>query len=161
MEARPIREGEPMASGRITIRAVNAAKPATREYFLWDPDLLGFGVRILPSGVKSYVVQYRAGPGRGAPSRRVTIGKHGKLTPDAARRRARGILADVAHGEDPAAELTRRRGEMTVANLAERYLSEHVRIHNKPSTTIEFERLVRSENSSHFWPHTDFRPDSC
>jgi integrase len=62
-----------------------------------------------------------------------------------ARKLARKIIADVAHGEDPAAKLTYRRREITVADLAERYLSEHVRVHNKPSTILEVERLVRSE----------------
>jgi integrase len=134
-----------MGKGRITKKAVTGARPLEREYFIWDADLPGFGIRILPSGVKSYVVQYRAGPGRRAPSRRITIGKHGKLTPDEARKLARKIIADVAHGEDPAAELACRRREITVSDLAERYLSEHVRVHNKPSTILEAERLVRSE----------------
>src|SRR5262245_61122218 len=63
---------------RITKRAVDAAEPRDQEYFLWDRQLLGFGLRVLPSGVKSYVAKYRLGPGRRAPVRRVTIGKHGK-----------------------------------------------------------------------------------
>jgi integrase len=139
------RERETVAKGRITKKVVTAARPEQREYFIWDADLPGFAIRVLASGVKSYVVQYRAGPGRRAPTRRITIGKHGKLTPDEARKLARKIIADVAYGEDPAAELTYRRREITVANLAERYVSEHVRVHNKPSTILEMERLVRSE----------------
>jgi integrase len=134
-----------MARRRITVKSVTAERPGEREYFVWDIDLLGFGVRILPSGIKSYVVQYRAGHGRTAPTRRITIGKHGKLTPDEARKLARKIIADVAHGKDPAAELTYRRREITIADLAERYFSEHVSLHNKPSTILEVERLVRSE----------------
>jgi hypothetical protein len=51
------------------MKAVTAAKATEREYFVWDADLLGFGIRVLPSGIKSYVVQYRAGPGRRAPTR--------------------------------------------------------------------------------------------
>ena len=74
---------------RITKRAVDAAKPSFQEYFLWDGELLGFGLRVLPSGVKSYVAKYRLGPGRRAPVRRVTIGKHGKVTADAARQAAK------------------------------------------------------------------------
>jgi integrase len=132
---------ETMAN-RITKRAVDAAKPKGREYFLWDGELLGFGLRVLPSGVKSYVAKYRLGPGRRAPVRRVTIGKHGKLTADAAREAARKTLADVVRGDDPAGERTRQRRELTVGELADRYIAEHVRLHNKPSTAVEFERLV-------------------
>jgi integrase len=127
---------------RITKRAVDAAKPRDQEYFLWDRRLLGFGLRVLPSGVKSYVAKYRLGPGRRAPVRRVTIGKHGKVTADAAREAARKILANVVHGGDPAGDRARQRRELTVGELADRYIAEHVRLHNKPSTTVEFERLV-------------------
>jgi hypothetical protein len=35
-------------ANRITKRAVDAAQPKDREYFLWDAELLGFGLRILP-----------------------------------------------------------------------------------------------------------------
>jgi integrase len=129
-------------ANRITKRAVDAAKPEDREYFLWDGELLGFGLRVLPSGVKSYVAKYRLGPGRRAPVRRVTIGKHGKLTADAAREWARKILADAVRGDDPAGERTRQRRELTVGELADRYIAEHVRLHNKPGTAVEFERLV-------------------
>ena len=127
-------------ANRITKRAVDAAKPKDREYFLWDGELLGFGLRVLPSGVKSYVAKYRLGPGRRAPVRRVTIGKHGKLTADTAREGARKILADVVRGDDPADHRLRR--ELTVGELADRYIAEHLRLHNKPSTAVEFERLV-------------------
>jgi integrase len=130
--------------GRITKRAVDAAKPRRAEYFLWDGELIGFGLRVWPSGVKTYVVRYRNGPGRRAPVRRVTLGKHGKLTPDTAREAARAVLADVVHGADPAGDRTRRRREMTIADLAERYIAEHVKLHNKATTAIEFERLARA-----------------
>src|SRR5262249_48844872 len=105
---------------------------------------MGFGLRVRPSGVKSYVVKYRVGSGRRAPVRRITLGKHGKLTPYTAREAARRLLADVVHGADPAGDRAHRRREMTVRDLAERYIAEHVRLHNKPTTSLEFERLVRS-----------------
>ncbi len=129
---------------RITKRSVDAAKPDRTEYFLWDGELIGFGLRVWPSGVKSYVVKYRSGSGRRAQVRRITLGKHGKLTPDTAREAARTILADVVHGADPAGDRARRRREMTIGDLAEKYVAEHIRLHNKPTTAVEFERLVRS-----------------
>jgi integrase len=129
-------------SDRLTKRAVDTAKPRDKEYFLWDGELLGFGLRVLPSGVKSYVAKYRLGPGRRAPVRRITIGKHGKITPDEAREIARKVLANVVCGGDPANDRARQRRELTVGELADRYIAEHVRVHNKPSTAVEFERLV-------------------
>jgi integrase len=138
---------------RITKRSVDAAKPGKTEYFVWDSELIGFGLRVRPSGVKSYVVKYRAGPGRRAPVRRITLGKHGKLTPDTARDAARRVLADVVLGADPGGNRAHRRREITVRDLAERYVAEHIRMHNKPTTALEFERLVRSRIIPTFGTH--------
>ena len=75
---------------------------------VWDSKLPGFGVRVRPTGAMSYVVVYRAGSGRGAPVRRYTIARRRKITPEAARGRAKAILGAVAHGHDPAGEKNHR-----------------------------------------------------
>jgi hypothetical protein len=54
---------------RITKRLVDGLKATGAEYFAWDAELKGFGVRVQASGAKSYVVKYSAGSGRGAPTR--------------------------------------------------------------------------------------------
>ena len=59
-----------MARARITKRVVDGLKGRDGEYFCWDPELVGFGVRVQPSGAKSYIVKYRVGTGRTAPTRR-------------------------------------------------------------------------------------------
>src|SRR6516225_639661 len=115
-----------MAGQRITKRVVDGLKIEPREYTIWDAQLPGFGVRVRPSGAMSFVVVYRAGAGRGAPSRRFTIGAVWKIAPEAARTRAKTILGEVAHGEDPAAEKTVERATPTVAELADRFMAEHV-----------------------------------
>ncbi len=104
---------------KLSKRVVEAAEPQSRDYFLWCDELPGFGVRIFASGRRSYLVQYRAG-GR---SRRFTIGLHGALTAEEARREAKGLLGQVAKGKDPAEERATRRGSMTVAELCEAYLA--------------------------------------
>jgi len=74
-----------MDIGRITKRAVDALDSSSRDIFLWDEDLSGFGLRITPSGHKTYVVQYRIpGLGRRAFAKRLALGEHGMLTPEEA-----------------------------------------------------------------------------
>ena len=41
---------------KLTKKIVDAAKPKKKEYFVWDGDLPGFGLRVFPSGKKSYLV---------------------------------------------------------------------------------------------------------
>ena len=79
-----------MTTGRITKRGVDAlaCPPGKDREFLWDDAVSGFGVAVFPSGKKVYVAQYRHG-GR---SSRVTIGDHGRLTPDEARSQAKQLL---------------------------------------------------------------------
>lgn len=87
--------------GRISNAIVEGVGPRAQQYFLWDRDLKGFGLRVSPGGVKSYVVQYRMG-GRGFPVQRYTIGKHGSpWTATAARDEARRLLSLVGLGQDP------------------------------------------------------------
>lgn len=130
-----------MATRRITKRLADTLKPDGREFTVWDDRLTGFGVRVRPKGSKSYVVVYRAGAGRGAPVRRYTIGAVGKITPESARTRARALLGAVAHGGDPANQKTTERGTPTVAELAARFMAEHVRPKRKPGTA-EFYRDI-------------------
>lgn len=93
-----------MAKITISKRTVDAAQPSDRDTFLWDGDLKGFGLKVTPAGGKVYVFQYRiARPGETAhtPARRYTIGKHGSLTPEQARTRAKELAVLVSTGTDP------------------------------------------------------------
>jgi integrase len=124
--------------GKLTKRTVEAAQPQASDYFIWDGDLAGFGLRVMPSGRRGYLVQYRAG-GR---TRRVGLGVHGAVTPDQARKRARDLLGAVARGDDPAEEIRTHRRAPTVAALCDRFLAEHVAHRCKPTTQGEYRRSV-------------------
>jgi integrase len=130
-----------MTGQRITKRTVDALQSNGSEFTVWDGTVSGFGVRVRATGAKSYVVVYRAGAGRGAPVRRYTIAAVGKITPERARARAKVILGAVAHGHDPASQKTTERGTPTVAELADRFMADHVRAKRKAGTA-EFYRDI-------------------
>jgi integrase len=110
---------------------------------LWDIVVRGFGVRCREGGTKTYIVQYRAGSGRGAPIRKYTIGRHGSpWTPDAARKEARRVLGRVACGADPAAERACDKKAGTVGQLCDTLLAEHVEVKRKGRTATEYRRLI-------------------
>ena len=123
---------------KLTKRTVDALQPAAKDFFVFDDEMPGFGLRVMPSGKKSYMVQYRNG-GR---TRRVTFGRHGTMTPDEARKKARQLLVAVADGQDPAEELSTHRKAPTVAALCERFMAEHVAHRCKSSTAGEYQRSV-------------------
>lgn len=95
---------------KLTKKAVDALSCGKRPAFLWDDTIAGFGVKALPSGVKKYLVKYRAnGGGRAAPQRWLTLGSHGQITCDQARKLAQQAAAAVTRGQDPQAEKFKRR----------------------------------------------------
>jgi integrase len=110
---------------KITKRTINAIRPdADRETFIWDEGdgaLKGFGIRVQPSGIASYLLQYRTQEGR---TRRLTLGRVGVLTPYQARTLAGDKLHAIAHGADPSAERRAARKAMTVAELCDWYLAD-------------------------------------
>ena len=105
---------------KLTKRAVEAAEAKTKDYILWDRELPGFGLRVFPSGKRSYIVQYRQS-GR---SRRMAIGLHGVWTAELARREAKAQLGRVAAGDDPAEERLEDHQAMTMKQLCERYIQD-------------------------------------
>lgn len=129
------------ATRKLTKTVVDAIKSDGRDVTHWDADLPRFGLRVRPSGAKSYVVQYRNGHGA---TKRVTIGAPGELwTPDAARKRARELLAEVDTGADPATEKREKRGAMTVAELSGHYLADHADPHLRPATVRDLRGYLR------------------
>src|SRR4029078_11619629 len=79
----------------------------------------------------------------GGRQRWLTIGRHGSpWTPEKARAEALRLLGLKAAGKDPALERDRKKGAVTITELAVRFLSEYVAQHCKPRTTEEYQRAV-------------------
>lgn len=123
---------------KLTKRIVDAAEIRATEYFIWDDDIPGFGLRVLPSKRKSYIVQYRAG----RRSRRMSLGLSTVLTCEQARTRAIAIIAAAKNGEDPAAKRDADRQAITVKELAERFDKEHISVRVKESTAKGYRRML-------------------
>jgi len=126
-------------TGRLTKHAIDRAAPGEKDYFLWDGELKGFGIKIAKGGRKSYVCKYRVGSGRTAPTRRMTIGAHGSpWTVEEARTQARKLLGRAAHGEDPAKEKQEQKNQVTISELCDLYLKQG--IGEKKASTIATDR---------------------
>ena len=127
----------------LTERTIEALTPEARPWIAWDDQVTGFGVRVQPTGTKSFIVNYRAGDGgRSAPNRRVVIGDAHRVAPDQARRRARELLDRVALGEDPAEERTANHGLPTLGEAFREYLEANP---DRKETTARFYRgLMRN-----------------
>ena len=122
---------------RIGLREVRALAPGET---LWDVTLPGFGARRQTGAAVSYFLKYRNEAGR---QRWHSIGRHGApWTPETARAEARRLLGVVAAGDDPAAKRSARKEAPTVAELAARFLAEHVETKRKPRTAKEYRRIL-------------------
>jgi integrase len=140
-------QGKQEVKVRITKKVVDGLNPESRDVWVWDTELKGFGLRARPTGRKSYVVEYRPGAGgRGVRKQRYTIGQHGSpWTPDAARKKAIEVLGDVAKGGDPAQERleARRLDDQSLEKFFELYIQSYAKVHQK--SWKETERAIRRE----------------
>jgi len=118
-----------MATEKLTKRIVDALKAPepskvgvkVRESFVWDRELRGFGVQVMPSGLKSFVILYRNPEGR---NRRAVIGRYGLMTVEEARKLAHEKLVAVSKGLDPVAGEAKAAGLLTVAEVCDWYITQ-------------------------------------
>ncbi len=118
-----------MPRHNLTARFIDSIKPPAEgrtEY--WDASTPGFGLRVAPSGRKTWVVMYRAG-GR---LRRLSLGTYPAFSLGSAREAAKDALRDVAKGKDPAGIKQSERKAETFRELAEEYLERHAKRRSDP-----------------------------
>ena len=127
----------------LTPQAIKALIPLARPWIAWDDQVTGFGVKVHPTGAKSFILNYRArGKGRPARHRRVVIGGTDSMAPDFARRRARQLLRQVARGEDPVPERGAEHRLPTLAEAFEEYLAANP--DRKEQTARFYRALMRN-----------------
>jgi hypothetical protein len=135
---------------KLTKRSVDALFPRQKQYIEYDTELKGFGVAIYPSGIKSWVCEYRPhGGGRGTAKKRVTLGKVTQLPPEQARKTAADMLAAVRLGGDPALEKAERRASVTVGELIDFFDAQYVGPILKPGTAVSHRIALEELRRAH------------
>lgn len=147
----------PHRAQRLTKRTVDRIEPAKSRYIVWDTELRGFGLRIEPSGLKTFIARYRVGGGRAGLQRQATVGRYGTVTPDEARKLARKTLAEAASGEDPVGAIkSNRQPAITVAEVCDWYLEQAIagRVRGRKGHSIKHSTLAmdRSRIDTHVKP---------
>lgn len=124
---------------KLTKRVVDALETRPgKNYIVFDEELPCFGVRVMPSGKRFFLIQYRF-KGR---TRRYMLGMYGPVTPDEARKQAMILLGQVKAGIDPADQRDAARRAGTVKELGKRFLEQYVATRCKPTTAAEYKRSV-------------------
>ena len=113
----------------ITKSFVEKLTTQEKNYALWDEKVSGFGIRISPTGRKTYILKYRLDDGR---QKRRKIGIHGNITCEQARKIAEKWHGDLANNQDPTGEKDSLKKSLTVSQLCDRYLKEHAEVRKKP-----------------------------
>lgn len=116
--------------------------PASGQTFVWDDEVRGFGLRLTPSA-KAYIVQGRV---KGI-DRRVTLGRHGIITLQEGRQKARKELSRMTEGKDPVVEKKRAEAfALTLRELAEKYIADRRDL--KPSSIADINKHLRTSFAS-------------
>ncbi len=118
------------------LNASNVAKLAPRDatYITYDSVVRGFGVRVTPAGVRSYILTYRRQDGH---QRRMTIGRVDQMQLIDARREAQALLLRIGQGEDPLGEQDAESGAPTMSMLWARYVTDHMMVNKRPRSQVE------------------------
>jgi integrase len=127
------------AKAKLTVSLIEGLAPGSADIIVWDTDIPGFGLKVTPKGRKSFFLYHRTQEGK---ERRPTLGQFPVLRPEAARLIARKMLGEVAGGLDPAQARRVVRKSETVADLLDRYLTDHAEVHKKASSVAEDRRQV-------------------
>ncbi len=146
-------QGGTQEKRRLTVAMVQS-EPAPRSgsSWLWDTDVKGFGLRVRASGARTYVLRY--GGGRREAKRRLSLGQHGEITLDQARKLAIRMWSAISEGRDPAIEKQRERGVPTLSTFSEQYMRDHAEKHKRP-TSIRGDRVILDR---HLLPLLGSRP---
>jgi len=126
-----------MATTKLSQQSVERARPKATPYRLWDSRVPGLFLRVQPSGIKSWNVQWSRQSSK-------SLGKFPGITLDAARVQARAMLAEADKDGAPATVVERRkRGTLTLGDFVRDDYGPHVLATHKSgaATVAQLKRL--------------------
>lgn len=124
---------------KLNKRFVESIKPDSKKTLkFWDSELKGFGVVVLPSGRKTYCIQYR---NKERILKRLKVGVHGVISAEEARDLAKKQLGFLAHGKDPAEVKNEFRRSPSIEALADEYIDRHAS-KKRPKSLYEDNNLL-------------------
>lgn len=109
---------------KLTKTLIAALEAREKEYAVWDSECPGFGVRVFPTGTKSYFVSYRDERRR---AKRQTLGSTAAKSVSLVRNEARQALADIGRHVNPFDERKRLNRIPLLRDFWSVYLEEHAR----------------------------------
>ena len=137
---------------KLTKRNVEFLPESGKRQFFSDDDLPGFALRTGTSGKKTFCFFYRAGKGRGAVKKMVTLGSFPAMTVEQAREQARSMAAIVQQGGDPARNVREEKQALTMAGALQIFQDEHVS-KLKPKTIKLYTGLITNHLVPAFGKH--------
>jgi integrase len=128
-------------SAKLSQKAVDNAAPKSQRYIVWDTDIPSFGVRVEPSGSRSYLIRYRV---KGSPQKQLSLGKHPVVTYGEARKRAYEVLSATSSGVDPAkAREERKAGSVTFTEISDQFLDTFVKDRRSDRTLEGYSTIIK------------------
>ncbi len=130
-----------MSDVKISVRSVAAfTGNDDKDSWLWDSTIKGFGIKVSKAGRKTFVYKFRSEDGR---QRKRKIGDVGSMTPEQARKEAQRLSASLAFGKDIVKTKPTETDMMLVSAFCDMYLSDYARLHKKPKSVEDDERMIR------------------
>jgi len=134
---------------RFTAAQIKRLKPTSKRAIIFEHGGRGFGLRIEPSGRKSFFLEYRFGEAEERRNRVLTIGKYPTVSLTEARSIASQSLSQIEQNIDPATQkLTKKipdRNALTVGDLVEEYIEKWAKVKKKEQSWKEDERLLNKD----------------
>jgi Phage integrase family. len=107
------------------------------QHIIWDDEVPGFGIRLYPTGKKSFVLSYRDNNRKSI----MVVGSYSVLTVDQARKDARAFLVGLTSGINPLQERKKERQGKLMKDLCKAFIEQHAV--NKKSGADDISRIER------------------